>query len=304
MPVSSSRHELLRKPLVRFTRTFHGVAKGQEKALHRARVASRRLREVLPVLQLDSDVTADLTRRLRRVTVRLGPSRELDVLLIQLDELQQSGRFDPGSLSRVAAAVTKRRSAARERLLAKLPVGSLRRVASKLTKIADQLAKEEDVPVRSQAATRGWRWAIGARIARRAASLKAAIDDAGSVYLPERLHAVRIAVKKFRYAVELEHEISRDDKLKPHLRVLARNQELLGRLHDRQLLIEQVRQVQASSTPPDLGSWQRLDSLSMTLENECRRLHARYLRDSAALLTVCERVPPRSPVAAARRAAG
>ena len=302
MPVASSRYELLRKPLVRFTRTFKGINKGEEKALHRARVASRRLREVLPVLQLDSDVTADLTRRLRKVTSRIGPARELDVLLLQLDELQQSGRFDQGSLSRVAAAVAKRRSAARKRLLAKLPVGTLRRVASKLAKIADQLAREEDVPVRSQAATRGWRWAIGARIARRGASLKAAIDDAGSVYLPERLHAVRVAVKKFRYAVELEHEISGDEKLTPHLRLLTRNQELLGRLHDRQLLIEQVRQVQASSTPPDLGAWQRLDTLSATLENECRRLHARYLRDAPALVAVCERVPPRSAVAAARRA--
>ena len=304
MPVSSSRYELLRKPLMRFIRTFRGVSKGQEKALHRARVASRRLREVLPVLQLDSDVTADLTRRLRKVTSRLGPARELDVLLHQIDELQKSGHFDPGSLSRVAAAVAKRRSAARKRLLAKLPVATLRRVASKLAKIADQLAREEDGPVRSRAATRGWRWAIGARIARRAASLKAAIDDAGSVYLPERLHAVRVAVKKFRYAVELEHEISSDEKLTPHLRLLTRNQELLGRLHDRQLLIEQVRQVQASSTPPDLGSWQRLDTLSTTLENECRRLHARYLRDSTVLAAVCERVPGRPAAAAARRAAG
>ena len=304
MPVSSSRYELLRKPLARFTRTFRGVSKGHDRALHRARVASRRLREVLPVLQLDNDVTADLARRLRKVTERIGPARELDVMLIQIDELQQSGRYDLGALSRVASAVAKRRSAARERLQAKLPVATLRRVASKLAKIADQLAKEEEVPVRSQGATRGSRWAVGARIARRAAALKAAIDDAGSVYLPERLHAVRVAVKKFRYAVELEHEISGDEKLTPHLRVLRRNQELLGRLHDRQLLIEQVRQVQASSTPPDLGAWQRLDTLSTSLENECRRLHARYLRDSTVLAAVCERVPGRPSAAAARRAAG
>ena len=304
MPVSSSRYELLRKPLARFTRTFRGVGKGHDKALHRARVASRRLREVLPVLQLDGDVTADLVRRLRKVTDRIGPARELDVMLLQVDELQRSGRFDPGALSRVASAVSKRRSAARDRLTAKLPVATLRRLASKIAKIADQLAKEEDVPVRSRAATRGWRWAVGARIARRGAALKAAMDDAGSVYLPERLHAVRVAVKKFRYAVELEHEISGDAKLTPHLRILSRSQELLGRLHDRHMLIEQVRQVQASSTPPDLGAWQRLDTLSMSLENECRRLHARYLRDSTALVAVCERVPGRSPAAAAARRAG
>jgi CHAD domain-containing protein len=257
---------------------------------------------VLPVLQLDRDVTADLIRRLRKVTERIGPVRELDVLLRQIDELQQSGRYDPSSLSRVASAVSKRRSAARERLLAKLPVASVRRIASKLSRIVDQLAAEEQGPGRNQATNRAWRWAVGARIARRAATLKSTIDEAGSVYLPERLHAVRIAVKKLRYALELEHEISGGVKLTPHLRVLKRNQELLGRLHDRQLLIEQVRQVQASSAPPDLGSWRRLDTLSATLENECRRLHARYLRDSTALVAVCERFPARTPAAAARRA--
>ena len=30
--------------------------------------------------------------------------------------------------------------------------------------------------------------------------------DAGAVYLPERLHAVRIAMKKLRYAMELAAE--------------------------------------------------------------------------------------------------
>ena len=39
----------------------------------------------------------------------------LDVMLLQVDELQRSGRYDPGALSRVASAVSKRRSAARDR---------------------------------------------------------------------------------------------------------------------------------------------------------------------------------------------
>jgi CHAD domain-containing protein len=83
---------------------------------------------------------------------------------------------------------------------------------------------------------------------------------------------------------------------------LKRNQERLGRLHDRQVLIEQVRQVQAGSTPPDIGVWRRLDALVTTMENDCRRLHARYLRDSAALLAVCDRLAGRAPAVAARRA--
>jgi CHAD domain-containing protein len=49
--------------------------------------------------------------------------------------------------------------------------------------------------------TRGWQWALGARVARRASALRAAIDTAGG--WSERLHKVRIALKKLRYAVEL-----------------------------------------------------------------------------------------------------
>jgi CHAD domain-containing protein len=301
MPVSTSRYELLQKRLNRFARTLDGVGRGDVRALHRARVASRRLRELLPVLQLDSSVTAEILRRLRKVTQRMAPSRELDVLARQLDELRQSGRYDEESLSRVASAISQQRAAARERLVEKLPVADLRRVASKLEKIAQELAPEK-AEGESRSATRGWRWAVGARIGRRASALKAAVEDAGAMYLPERLHAVRIGVKKLRYAVELESDVSSAGKLTPHLRTLKRNQERLGRLHDRQVLIDQVRQVQASSTRPDVAVWRRLDTLVTTLENECRRLHARYLRDSAALLAVCDSVAGRTPAHAARRA--
>jgi triphosphatase len=301
MPVLPSRYELLQKRLSRFVRTLDGFAKGDVRALHRARVASRRLRELLPVLQLDSQVAEEIGRRLRKVTQRMGPSRELDVLALQLEALRQSGRYDEECLDRVAAAISQRRASAREHLLAKLPVADLRRIASKLEKIVETLALEH-TEGRSRSATRGWRWAVGARIGRRSSALKAAVQDAGAMYLPERLHAVRIAVKKLRYAVELESDVSSAEKLAPYLRTLKRNQERLGRLHDRQVLIEQVRQVQASSTPPDIGVWRRLDALVMTLENECRRLHAKYLRDSGALQAACDRVVGRTPADPARRA--
>ena len=53
------RHELLKASVsIAFTRVLTGVEQGDVRALHRARVASRRLRELLPVLQLDHDVGA------------------------------------------------------------------------------------------------------------------------------------------------------------------------------------------------------------------------------------------------------
>jgi CHAD domain-containing protein len=73
------------------------------------------------------------------------------------------------------------------------------------------------------------------------------------------------------------------------LKALKRAQELLGRLHDLQVLMNRVRQTQASLTPPNLSIWRELDALVNSLENKCRLLHARYMRDRAALDAIADR---------------
>jgi len=80
---------------------LHGLEDGDVRAVHRTRVASRRLREVLPILQLDPEVSEKLSRRLRKVTQRLGVVRELDVLLALIDELAGSDRYPTTALARV-----------------------------------------------------------------------------------------------------------------------------------------------------------------------------------------------------------
>jgi len=65
MPVSTTRSELLKKRLDGFTRALPGVEKGDVRALHQARVASRRLRELLPMLHLEPDTTRKISPRLR-----------------------------------------------------------------------------------------------------------------------------------------------------------------------------------------------------------------------------------------------
>jgi CHAD domain-containing protein len=264
--------------------------------LHRTRVASRRLREILPVLKVDADVARRLGRRLRKVTQRLGAVRELDVLCLLIEELKASGQHEQQAVRRLAAAVGDDRTRARDRLLAKLPTDELHRIAHKLDKIANGLKSGKSSP--------GWRWAIEARVTHRALALKDALLDAGALYLPERLHAVRIALKKLRYAREVWAEAS-GVNTKGELRSLKRGQDLLGRLHDMQVLLERVRQLQASLTPPDVTMWRKLDTLTTALENHCRRLHARFMRQRTAVLTMCDRAAGlKTSTAAARRAAG
>jgi CHAD domain-containing protein len=180
----------------------------------------------------------------------------------------------------------------------------MRRLADKLARVAEQLRVAEASS--SRAAARNWRLAVDAQVAGRANRLSAAVTDAGAVFLPERLHTVRIAMKKLRYAVELSTEISGAAN-RGGLATLKRGQDLLGRLHDLQVLIERVRQVQASLTPPNLTVWRDLDALGVSIENECRLLHARYMRSRDRLVAVVEKLsaPPQgglAPRGQARRA--
>jgi CHAD domain-containing protein len=295
MPETPRRYDLLHKRLEQFTRMLHGLDEGDVRALHRTRVASRRLREILPVLQVDANATRRLGRRLRKVTQRLGAVRELDVLCLLIDELQETRRYDGQAIRRLAAALGDERARARGRLMAKLPTGELHRIAGKLDKLASDL--------KTSRSARGWQWAVEARVTHRASSLKDALVNAGALYLPERLHAVRIALKKLRYAREVLAEAS-GVNLPAELRTLKRSQDILGRLHDVQVLLEHVGRLQASLTPPDVTVWRKLNALTLALQNDCRRLHARFMHQRPALLTVCARfVEPRPSAAAAGRAA-
>src|SRR5438067_2194053 len=128
MPSSLSREELLRERLARFTRMLHGLENGNVRALHRTRVASRRLRELIPVLELDGKDAHGLTGRLKKVTKRLGGAREVDVLLLLVDELQEARRYDRDTLSTVVATLVEDRTAARKRLFARLPIPEIKRL--------------------------------------------------------------------------------------------------------------------------------------------------------------------------------
>jgi CHAD domain-containing protein len=259
---------------------LQGLDGGNVHALHQTRVASRRLREILPVLQVNPGVARRLGRRLRKVTQRLGAVRELDVLSLLIEELSASGRYDQQAMKKVAVAVADERKRARNRMSDKLPIDELRRIAGKLDRVAEDLKERKS--------SRSWHWAVDARVTHRALALKTALAEAGALYLPERLHDVRIALKKLRYACEVGAEAA-GTNIKAELRALKRAQEILGRLHDVQVLLDRIRQLQASLTPGDAVMSRRLDSVMIALENECRRLHARFMHQKMAVVSATER---------------
>jgi hypothetical protein len=50
--------------------------------------------------------------------------------------------------------------------------------------------------------------------------------------------------------------------------------------------------------------WRELDALVTSVENNCRTLHARYVRDRTALIVLCDRLVTRQDRAEPARQAG
>jgi CHAD domain-containing protein len=118
------------------------------------------------------------------------------------------------------------------------------------------------------------------------------------------VHEVRIGLKKLRYAVELSAE-ARRQRPSASIAALKAAQELLGRLHDLEVLIEWGRDLQASSSPPDLAASHALGLLARSVEDRCRQLHARYMSDRPSLIAIANRLGARysHPAPLRRRAA-
>jgi CHAD domain-containing protein len=253
---------------------------GDETSVHQARVASRRLREVLPVAGAAAD-GADLKRarkQVRRVTRALGPARETDVALGNLSEFAERGVASARALARVRRNLERQRQQQRAALLDALSPVRLDKLKRRVEELRAQAADPAALPTAMAEA--------GRRVARRAVRLSAAIEWAGAVYLADRLHAVRVAAKKLRYALEIDRELHRS-RATARIQQLKSLQDLLGRLHDLEVLIDRTRASQADAAAADRRTSVELDRLVRALEDECRQLHATYMARRPSILKLC-----------------
>jgi CHAD domain-containing protein len=183
------------------------------------------------------------------------------------------------------------------------------RMQKKALSAVRALPETADLRVRRSAR----RAAARRRAARRADRLRAAIERAAGIYLPDRLHEVRVAAKKLRYALEMVRQVSgarapvptRPRSLRSlggQLALLEQTQDLLGRMHDLDVLMTRTRGVQSGSKVPDLRLSAELDDLVRWLETECRQLHGHYMTSRVRLLEACTRIA-RAAARAPRRSA-
>jgi CHAD domain-containing protein len=274
---------LLRQRLVSLLQAMPAAQAGDETSVHQARVASRRLREALPVLgaRADEDKLDRVQRRVRRITRALGPVRELDVTLSLLAELEGKGAAPVRAIARVRKAVIDERQKRRREMLGEITPSRLDKLTRRLVRVA---APEPRTHVPRNALTEA-----AMQSAQRARNLKAAIERAGGIYLADRLHRVRVEAKKLRYALEIQRELAKS-RSTAGLNRLKTEQDLLGRMHDLEILIDKARAAQSKLNPRDRRGMSELNKLIRVLEDECREGHAAYMHGRAALVKLCDSV--------------
>jgi len=235
---------------------------GDPKAVHRARVATRRLREALAVTgaALGGDGVA-LRREFKTITAALGPVRELDVSRRLLLDLADESAWSTDAVTRVEQHGIKARAKTLDELHDGLGSNDARDLVRRVRSVARDVKNADDVRLSG---------VIASRYARRLRDFMRAIEDAGTVYAGDRLHRVRIAGKKLRYLIEFGDTANEDG-----LRRLKRLQKILGKLHDAQMVQHQINDTAAGESV--VGLYRSLRAMSRDIETECRAWHAKAL---------------------------
>jgi len=264
-----------------------GARAGHVEDVHQARVASRRLREALPVVGASAPrrVLRRGRRRVRRLTQALGPVREMDVALGVLSEEAAASDEHAHAALAVQRRVDRERARRRAALLDALAPAE----------IAATVEAVREVGHRMGPGAAAWHAALAHRTGVRAAALRASVEAAGLLYSSGALHAVRIAAKKLRYALELARDL-RAARSTRAVETLKDVQETLGRLHDLDVLAGFANGTADGDEMAGAES-----ALVNHLQAEARRLHADYLENRHRLLAIAATAATRVP-ATIRRA--
>lgn len=283
MARSSPLEVVVRGHMAAMRRCLPQALKGDVEALHQARVSTRRLREVLNLTRDDRKSDRSVRRDVRRLTRALGPVRELDVALGNLHELGHDRRAPRAVVALLEHLIAAEREVKQRRVRKAVAACDLLKLQARVERI---VRRAGHLSVRKQARLRD-----GARqhVARRSHRLQVKVERAGDAYSPLRLHEVRIAVKKLRYTLEAVSVIT-GSRPSAALTRLTRAQDVLGRMHDFQVLMARGLDLQASGAEAVSGRQVNFDQFLARLDSECRRLHARYIGVRKGLLAVCARI--------------
>jgi len=256
------------------------IEEGAEKALHRCRVSTRRLRAVLSLCTNDTlwSSARSAARRARVLGQLCGPVRELDVALELLDELAGQGLVGSAAAGRIRQRIREEQVRQRRRLTGKADRSIRRKIGRDLEDVTDAMTVI--------GTDREWVKELACHVTRRAGRLRRLVGAAGSLYVSERIHAVRIEAKKLRYVFEIASETGEAECLSA-VTYLKKVQQVLGRLHDFEVLQGLMRSVERPAEPHQMW-FRQLESFDNEIEGECRRLHSHFVAEQQEILRICD----------------
>lgn len=259
---------LLERQARAFGAQLPGAIQGEVEPVHQCRVATRRLRELLPLCEREvpAGIARRARRRLRRVGGAMGPVREVDVALELVDELARQQVVSDEAEDRLRQHLQDEREERREQMLDRLRSINTQKLERDLAEVARLLGMRQQ--------TDFWAQALASRMESRARTVRETVDAAGPLYISDRVHAVRIATKRLRYVLELAGDTG-EARTKRAVRDARSVQDTLGRLHDLEVLASLMQDltVAAAGQP-----WHApLEAARVHLERECRALHGQYV---------------------------
>ena len=277
MPTAVTPSTLLLRQLDEFVNLLPAVRDGSSEAIHKARVATRRMRAIVPLLA-GRFTPADLEHLdglLRKVTRRLGRARDVDVQLELLERIEPAAPRTGEDVQVLRSEWRARRDRRVRRLIKSL---ERLRVEQQLGDVAARLRTHAPgflVALRHPFAAPAWENVLGAELRDLAGAVAAAIDRAGGVIFSNRLHEARISIKKLRYAMEIATVTGRAD-LERSVRSVRKAQQLLGSIHDLDVLAQALSKTRHGE-----------ERILPVVEHQRRTFHDRYLRRRAAVLAAC-----------------
>lgn len=257
-----------------------GVYDGAADAVHDARVATRRIRELLALVPAvpGRDGEHDAVSCYREIGRALGRVRDLDVQLGLISNVTARVPETAPSLLFVRQDYERNRLVKMRRLIKTLESVNIDHL---LHLAGDRHASG----LRKRLTSNGWRQQLKRLVVERAHTAVDAMKHATGVYFPKRAHGARIAIKQVRYASEIAAATG-VLATEAAIKTLRKGQQILGDLHDRQALAD---------TLEGYGKHDGVDKAHVTLarevlDREVLQLHTAYLARRVALREACVHV--------------
>ena len=223
-----------------------------------------------------------VTNTVRAAGRQLGSVRELDVMSELLDSLSDRIPVSAAAeLHLLRQTLRQRRDAARREMVKALEELDLPSIRDLIVTNWSWL-RWNPVGAAIRLRRPSWVGSIWMRIIDRKGEAVQAVERAPAVYLPNRTHQARIAIKKLRYAVEVAADTGVWNPPRV-LKDLRRLQGILGDEHDLQVLMDFV-----GARPAQNGVAPDTSVISNLLMADIHRLHSVYAQRRQWVFQIAE----------------